>query len=172
MPAVPPCRMQLSAVEQQQRDRDGAERVHQRRGDGLDGDRTHVSREQPVGCAAKAVDLPALHAECLHDRIAHDGFLHDVLDLGQLVLPAPSRLAHAAANARVESTMMGTKMSSTQDMRPPTTMTAPTMKISVKSCCRKSLMTPDIAVCTRSTSLMSVEMRVPDVCAERRRWSG
>ena len=42
-------------------------------------------------------------------------------------------------------------------------MTTPIMKISVKNCCRKSLITVDMAVCTRSTSLMSVEISVPVV---------
>jgi hypothetical protein len=59
--------------------------------------------------------------------------------------------------------MMGTKMSSTQAMRPPTMITAPIIAMRVKSCCRKSLITLDIADCTRSTSLMRVEMSVPEV---------
>ncbi len=64
---------------------------------------------------------------------------------------------------RVEETMMGTKMSSTQAMRPPTMMTAPIIKRRVNICCRQSLMTPAMADWTRSTSLMSVEMSVPEV---------
>ncbi len=47
---------------------------------------------------------------------------------------------------------------------PPTRITAPTMNTSVKICCSESLNTVDIAVCTRSTSLISVDTSVPVGC--------
>ena len=64
---------------------------------------------------------------------------------------------------RAEVTITGRNSSSTQASLPPARTTAPIMKSSVKICCRKSLSTVDIAFCTRSTSLISVEDSVPVV---------
>ena len=63
----------------------------------------HVRREQALGRRLEARRLPDLHAEGFDDAIAGDGFVQDVLNLGQLVLPAPGGAAHLASNlARAE----------------------------------------------------------------------
>ena len=76
-----------------------ADRVHQRRADGLHAHTLQVRGEQSLGRATKAVHLPPLHAESLDDAVARDGFVQDVLDLRQLVLPGACGGAHAAADA-------------------------------------------------------------------------
>ncbi len=65
---------------------------------------------------------------------------------------------------RADEMTTGTNSSSTQASLPPYKMTTPAMKMNVKNCCRKSPSTVDIAVCTRSTSLISVDSSVPVVC--------
>ena len=44
----------------------------------------------------KRVSLPELHREGLHDAIAGDGLVQDVLDLGQLVLPVARGVPNAS----------------------------------------------------------------------------
>ena len=58
----------------------------------------------------------------------------------------------------------GTNSSSTHAILPPTTITAAIMNSSVNTCCRKSLSTDDIADCTRSISLISVDTSIPVLC--------
>ena len=117
-----------------------------------------------------------LHAEGLDDAVAGDGFVQDVLDLGELVLAAAAWCAHVPADFRwTETEMTGRNSSSTQASFPPSsTTTTAAVKIKVKNCCRNSASTLDMAYCTRSMSLMMVESSVPVVlsgknAAERRR---
>ena len=65
---------------------------------------------------------------------------------------------------RDDSTTTGTNSSSTSAIVPPVTATTTIITSKVKNCCGKSLSTVAIAFCTRSTSLISVEISVPDVC--------
>ena len=57
--------------------------------------------------------------------------------------------------------MNGTNSSSTQASFPPSSTTTKAVKIKVKNCCRNSASTADMANCTRSMSLMSVDSSVP-----------
>ena len=52
-------------------------------------------------CAAlaKSSNLPRLHAESLHDAIAGDGLVKNVLNVGQLVLASPGGLPYSLTNA-------------------------------------------------------------------------
>ena len=75
---------------------------------------------------------------------------------------------------RAEARTTGTKSSSTQASLPPKATTTQAVKIRVKNCCRSSASTEDMANCTRSISLISVETMVPVACCwkketERRR---
>ncbi len=88
----------VAAQQQKQGDGRCAEDIHQRRTDGGRRDRAQVGAEQAAGRRAEAGDLPVLHAEGFHDAVAGDGFVQDVLDFGQLVLPAARGAAHPAAD--------------------------------------------------------------------------
>ena len=73
-----------------------------------------------------------------------------------------------------EKMMIGINITSTQASFPPRITTTTAVKRKVKNCCRNSARTLDMANCTRSMSLMMVEIKVPVVCvwkkaAERRR---
>ena len=57
-----------------------------------------IRPEEPPRCLLEARHLPALHREGLHDAIAGDGLVQDVLDLGQLVLPMPRGVPHASSH--------------------------------------------------------------------------
>ncbi len=75
---------------------------------------------------------------------------------------------------RAETRTTGTKSSSTHASLPPRATTTQAVKIRVKNCCRSSASTEDMANCTRSISLISVETMVPVACCwkketERRR---
>src|SRR6187402_3504 len=74
------------------------DRIHQWRRDGLDAYRFEVGTEEAARGCTEARHLPAFHAEGLHDAVARDGFIQDVLDLCELVLAASSRLAHATTD--------------------------------------------------------------------------
>src|SRR6266850_1979598 len=71
--------------QQEQRNRNGSEEIHQRRTERGGAHPAQVGPEQPSRGFTKARALPALHAERLHDAIACNSFLHDVLDVGELV---------------------------------------------------------------------------------------
>ena len=73
-----------------------------------------------------------------------------------------------------EKMIAGTNNRSTQARSRPRITTAAPVKANVNTCCRNSASTLDMANCTRSMSLMMVEMSVPVVClvkkaADRRR---
>ncbi len=55
-----------------------------------------LARNSRCAALAKARDLPGLHAERLHDAVAGDGFVKNVLDVGQFVLSLARGLAHPA----------------------------------------------------------------------------
>ena len=88
----------VAAQQQQQRNGDRAKYIHQRRTDGGRRHRTQIGAEQPLRRGAEARNLPGLHAEGFDDAVAGDGFVQNVLDVGQLVLAAPRGGAHPAAD--------------------------------------------------------------------------
>ena len=77
---------------------DGADGIHQRRTDGLNAHAAQVGAEQAAGGFLEAQNLPQLAAEGLHDAVAGHGFMQDVLNLSQLVLPGASAGAHFPAD--------------------------------------------------------------------------
>ena len=99
MPSVKTCVDAVATQQDQQRDGDRAEDVHHRRADGCGADGAQVGAEQAPGSLAEAARLPRFHAERLHDAHAGDGFVQDVLDLGQLVLTLASGAADPAPDA-------------------------------------------------------------------------
>ncbi len=89
----------VAADPEECRDGDGADEVHQRRGDGLSAHGAEVGAEEFLRCLAEANELPELHVEGLHDAIAGNGFVKDVLDVGEFVLAAAGGAADIAADA-------------------------------------------------------------------------
>jgi hypothetical protein len=88
-----------STEQQEQRDGNGSDGVHQRRTDGL---RTHgpqVGAEQPSCRIAEAQHFPSFHVECFYDPIAGDGFVQDILNFRKLILPCTRGGAHAAPDS-------------------------------------------------------------------------
>ena len=58
-----------------------------------------LARNRRLRGAAKSRDFPRLPAEGLHDAVAGDGLVQNILHVGQLILSAPSGGAHATPNA-------------------------------------------------------------------------
>ena len=83
----------VPADQQQERNGYRADRVHEGRADRLGADRAQVGAEEPAGGLLEAQRLPQLHVEGFHDAVAGDGFMEDVLDLGELVLAGPGACA-------------------------------------------------------------------------------
>ena len=83
---------------QQRRNRDGSDEIHQGRCNRLGSHRPQVGPEQPFRRLAEAQQLPELHVESLHDAIAGDRLVQDVLNVGQLVLPAARGPAHVTSD--------------------------------------------------------------------------
>ena len=115
-----------------------------------------------LGRAAKALHLPQLHAKRFDDAVAGDGLVDDVLNLCQLVLPTarPSPTLAADPACRQIRSQGQTAAAPTPCCRP-RKCTTPIMKSSVKSCCKKSLMTVAIACLHAIHVVDSVEVSVP-----------
>ena len=79
----------VTTQQEQQRDGNGADDIHERRTDSLSPHRVEIRPEETARRLLEARGLPTLHGEGLHDAIAGDGLVQDVLDLGQLVLTIP-----------------------------------------------------------------------------------
>ena len=155
----------IAADQQQHRNGDRADGIHQRRTDGLNAHAAQVGAEEAAGRLLEAQNLPQLGVEGLHDAVAGDRFMQNVLNLGQLVLAGAGAGAHFAADLARGGDDHGNK----QQQRPaqlPAQLDdqAPARRRKVKNCCRKSPITELTAVCTRSTSLISVERMVPVAC--------
>ncbi len=88
----------LTAEEDEQRNGDGPEDVHHRRVDGEGADGAQIGFEQTPRCFTEASHLPGLHAEGLHNANAGDGFVQQVMDFGELVLPFASGGADPVSN--------------------------------------------------------------------------
>ena len=88
----------LAAEEDEQRDGDGSEDVHHRRVDGEGADGAQIGFEQTPRSLTEAPHLPGLHAEGLHNANAGNGFVQQVMDFGELVLPFASGGADPISN--------------------------------------------------------------------------
>src|SRR5579859_1756023 len=80
----------VPADEQQQRNGNGPDGIHERRTDGLDPHAAQVGAQQTAGSLLETQTFPKLRIERFHDAIAGHRFVEDVLDLGKLVLAAAS----------------------------------------------------------------------------------
>ena len=98
-----PCLISLRPIQQQHGDGDRADRIHQRRTDGLNAHAAQVGAEQALGRILEAQNLPQLGVERLHDAVAGHGLVQNVLNLGQLVLPGAGAGAHFAADAAAKT---------------------------------------------------------------------
>ncbi len=99
VPAVNTCRLIcVPAHQQQQGNCNRAQNIHQRRADRKRRHQPKIRPEQPSRGGAEAFHLPVLHAKCLDDPVPGNGFVQNVLDLGELVLSAPRRAAHLPAD--------------------------------------------------------------------------
>ena len=72
--------------------------VHQRRTDGLDAHVAQIGAEQPASGRLEAQNLPQFGIEGLHDAIAGDGLMQDVLNLRKLILAGACTRPHFAAD--------------------------------------------------------------------------
>ena len=88
----------VPAKQQQERDRNSAEDIHQGRTDRCRRYRLEIRPEELPCSSAEANYLPCLHAEGFDDSIAGDGFVQDILNIGKLVLPATRSVPHPPAN--------------------------------------------------------------------------
>ena len=155
----------LAAEQQQKGDADGTKNIHERRTDRCGRDRTQIRAEQTAVRPCESGQSPSLHVEGLHDPVAGDGLVQNVLNFRQLVLSVARGVADAAADLprrkyddwHEEQQDPGELAS---EIIPPPAAT----ERKVKNCCRNSASTLDMANCTRSMSLMMVESNVPVVC--------
>ena len=123
-----------------------------------------LALEQAAGGAAGKQDLPQFGVEGLHDAMAGDGFVEDVLDFRELVLAGAGAGAHLTANfARG-----GDDDRNEEDERPTEDATEANDKDESDQEGEELLQefADDGAdrECTRSTSLISVERMVPVAC--------
>src|SRR5262249_3642210 len=88
----------LAAEKQHQGNGNRAKNIHERRTDGCCCDGTQVGPKQALCRAAEAGNLPGLHTEGLHNAVAGNSFLKDVLDVGQLVLALASGMPDLPAD--------------------------------------------------------------------------
>ena len=88
----------VATHQQQQRDGNITDGIHQRRTDGLNAHAAHIRTEQPAGCPLEAQNLPKLRIKGLHNPVSGDRFMEDILYLGQLVLPRSGPGAHFPAD--------------------------------------------------------------------------
>jgi hypothetical protein len=128
-----------------------------------------LARKQALRRLAESRHFPRFHAEGLHDAVAGDGLMQNVLHVGQLVLPACVWSTDAAADAHGRENDDWDKQQQHPGQLAAQNDTRTAVKINVKNCCRNSASTLDMANCTRSMSLMMVEIRVPVVCFWKKR---
>src|SRR6185437_11086882 len=88
----------VAADEQERGDRHGANRIHQGRTDRLDAHVAQIGAKEPLGGALETQYLPYFRIEGLYDPIAGNGFVQNVLNLRQLVLPGAGSRAHFPAD--------------------------------------------------------------------------
>src|ERR1700733_399823 len=85
--------------QKQQRNRNRAKNIHQRRTDRDRSHRTKISPEQPLGGFAKARNFPAFHAEGFHNAVAGNRLVQNILNVSQLVLTSPRGVPHPAPDS-------------------------------------------------------------------------
>ena len=112
----------VAADEEEHGNGDGADGVHQGRTDGLNAHAAQVGAEQATGRFLEAQNLPQLGVERLHDAIAGDGFMQNVLNLGELVLTGagaganfPADLARGCDDHRNEQHQRPAELSAQSD---------------------------------------------------------
>ena len=88
----------VASEQEQERNRNRAKNIHQGRADRKRRYQPQVRPEQPSRGGAEAFDLPFLHGKRLDDPVPGDRLVQNVLDIGQLVLPASRRSAHSPAD--------------------------------------------------------------------------
>ena len=89
----------LAAKQQKQRNCNGAENIHERGTDRCGSNRSQVGSEKALCCITKAREFPSFHTEGLHDAVAGDSLVKNVLDIRQLVLPTTRSTAHPPTNS-------------------------------------------------------------------------
>jgi ABC-type multidrug transport system fused ATPase/permease subunit len=88
----------FSSQQKKQSNGDGAKDIHQRRTDRHRRHRAQIGAQQPLCGFAEARDLPRFHAEGLHDPVAGNRLMKDVLNVCQLILPLARGVPNAAAD--------------------------------------------------------------------------
>ncbi len=73
----------IAGVEEKKRDDNGAEQVHDRRGDDGSAHPAHVIAEQLAGSVAKFTDFEIFHSESFDDAISTDCFLEYLAQVGK-----------------------------------------------------------------------------------------
>jgi hypothetical protein len=140
----------------------GAKNIHQRRTDRGSRPRSAGWRGTNAAPPAKSRYFPRFHIEGFHDAVAGNGFVQNVLHVGQLILSAPGRAADAAADlARRKNDERDEEQQRPGQLPAQHHHQHGGKDRKVKNCCRNSASTLDMAYCTRSMSLMMVEIRVP-----------
>src|SRR5690242_9723432 len=72
--------------QEKKRDSDRTQDIHQWRANRRCRDRAQIRAEQALGSFAETGNLPGFHTERFYDAIAGDGFMEDVLHVGELIL--------------------------------------------------------------------------------------
>src|SRR6185295_8705834 len=88
----------VASQQQQHGDSDGAKNIHQRRTNRRSCHRPQIRREQPLRRTMESRNLPGLHAEGFYNAVAGDGFVQNVLNISELILPAPGGGPHPPSN--------------------------------------------------------------------------
>ena len=129
--------------------------------------RTEIRTEKAGGCFAEPGNFPVFRVEGLHDPVAGDAFVQNVLNFRQLVLAMPRGVTHARTDLARREHNHGDEQKQYPRKISAQNHDQAAVKMKVKNCCRNSASTVDMAYCTRSTSLMMVESSVPVVCLEK-----
>jgi hypothetical protein len=87
----------IAGVEQEERDNDSAEQVHDRRSDDGGANPAHIVAEEAAGSVAEFRGFEILHAEGLYDAVAGRGFLKDLAEVGEASLAVFRRAPDFAA---------------------------------------------------------------------------
>src|SRR6185437_4693237 len=91
--------LDLSAAQpQQQHNGDGSNHVHQRRTERLNSHRLQIRPEKLFGGISKTHTLPCFHGERLHDAVARNRLVQNVLNVSKFVLSFTGSGAHSSAD--------------------------------------------------------------------------
>ncbi len=78
----------VARVQKEQRDDDGAEQIHERRGGHRGAHPAHAVAQQAARSLTEFPDLEVLHAEGLHHAVAAHGLLQNLAELAEAALAA------------------------------------------------------------------------------------